>query len=334
MKVLVTGAAGFVGRHVCERLLARGDEVIGLDIDFDRPLSGGVAPLRGSVEDPDAVARAIDGCEAVVHCAAITGLWARRRALFHQVNVEGTRIVLDAVHKAGIEQCVHVSSFVTLISGGRDRPGTPPRLVDEHLELPLGLMLGPYPRSKRAAELLARTHPAQPVIVMPSAPVGPGDHGLTPPSRMLSDIANGRLPALLDCTWNFVDVRYLSAGIVSALEQGMPGRRYLLSGQNMDTGALCELLKSLKLSPPRLRVPHGIALTAARAESGLSALLGSPPKAPLTGVRLAGPALEFSSSRAEAELGFAPGNIATAFAEALTWMRRNGQAPKIAGGRK
>ncbi|MEM0923496.1 MAG: NAD-dependent epimerase/dehydratase family protein [Pseudomonadota bacterium] len=322
MTVLVTGAAGFLGRHLTERLVQRGERVIGFDLGGARPPQPpGVLPMQGSVEDRAALDRAMDGVDEVIHAAAVTGLWARDRDSFRKVNVEGTRNVLEAAHAAGVKRMVHVSSYVTLITGRRAAPVR----VDERLELPVGAMLGPYPASKRAAELICRAHPLDPMIVMPSAPIGPGDHGPTPPGRLIRDLATGNLPALIDCSWNFVHIDALADGVLAALEDGVPGRRYLLAGENLQTEGLAALCTRFGLVAPRARVPHGLALASGHVEEALSRLIGSTPIGPLTGIRLAGPRREFDNSRARRELGFRPPSTADALRDALSWLREAGE---------
>jgi len=190
MKVLLTGAGGFLGGHVAAGLLARGDAVRGLDRAFPAPPPG-MERMTASVLDAPALGRAMEGVEAVIHAAALTGLWARDPAAFERVNAGGTRAVMAAARAAGVARVVLVSSYVTLISGRR---GNAPRRVDETLELPPDALAGPYPRSKRLAELAALAADPPAVVVLPSAPVGPGDHRPTPPGAMLCDLAAGRLP--------------------------------------------------------------------------------------------------------------------------------------------
>ncbi|MBY8975711.1 NAD-dependent epimerase/dehydratase family protein [Rhodobacteraceae bacterium NNCM2] len=318
MRVLITGAGGFLGRHLIEKLVEREDEVVAFDLGYKPALPPGAEPMIGSVTDPAAVRLAIEGCDALVHCAAMTGLWTRNNADYDRVNVEGTRIVLDAALEAGVPRVVHVSSFTTLI--GEERGEV--RNVDERLELPVGAMKGPYPRSKRQAEILCRNHPVDPVIVLPTAPIGPGDHNLTPPSRMLLDLALGKLPAMINCTWNFVDIRALADGVVDAIDVGRSGRRYILGGENMVTDDLLRMVERLTGKPaPKYRVPYGVALTAGHVEGAIAAVTKSPPKGPLTGIRLAGPRLQFSTRRAEQELGYRPTAAISAFNDALAWMK-------------
>jgi dihydroflavonol-4-reductase len=240
--------------------------------------------------------------------------------LYDRVNMRGTCEVLIAARRAGARM-VHVSSYVTLI-GGPDRGGT---LLDETVELTPSQMLGPYPRTKREAELaaLAAARAGQEVvIVQPSAPVGPGDHRMTPPSRMIRDLAAGRTPAVLDCLLNLVDVRVLAEGVIAARDRGASGERYLLTGEDLPMADLAARVAALAgVAPPRFTVPHWVALAAARAEAGIARLTGRPPTAPLTGVRLAGRRVRFSNAKARAAFGFAPPPVDQALADALEWMR-------------
>lgn len=318
----MTGAAGFLGRHLAARLLARGDAVVGVDLGFARPLPAGAEAVAASVTDGAAMRRAAAGCDAVIHAAAVTGLWARDPAVFDRVNRGGTETVLAAAAAAGAARAVYISSFTTLIAGHR---GDPPRRVDETLELPPEAMLGPYPRSKRLAEIAAAAAPLAAAIVLPSAPVGPGDHAPTPPGGLLRDLANGRLPAMIDCGWNLVDVRALAEGTLAALDRGVPGRRYLLAGEDMDTDGLLACFARVAGVPgPRARVPYPVALAAARVEAALARLTGRAPRAPVTGLRLAGPRRRFDSARARAELGWNPPPAEVAIRDALRWLRAEG----------
>lgn len=318
----MTGAAGFLGRHLVERLAARGDRVVAVDLAADPPVAGAAETHRASVADRAAMARAADGAEAVIHAAAVTGLWARDPSLFEAVNVGGTRTVLEAAAAAGAGRAVHVSSYVTVISGRRSDPE---RTVDETEAPPEEAMLGPYPRSKWRAERVAAQGPLPAAIVLPSAPIGPGDRAPTPPGRMLRDMAGGRLPALIDCLWALVDIRALAAGVIAALDRGRPGRRYLMTGETLTTDELVAVFERVGgVRGPRARVPYAVALAAAHVEAQISRLTGRPPAAPLTGVRLAGPRLRFDCRRAREELGFDPPPIEGAMRDALLWLRAEG----------
>lgn len=316
---LVTGAGGFLGGHVLATLAARGEAVRALDLAFPAPLPAGVERVEGSILDPALLARAMRGASAVIHCAAVTDLWVPRPVIYHRVNTRGTCEVLAAARRAGA-RVVQVSSYTTLVAASTPRGAT----LDETAEHPPSHLLGPYPRTKREAELFAQAAARmgqEVVIVLPSAAVGPGDWRMTPPSRMIRDLAARRTPALLDCLLNLVDVRALAQGIVAARDGGRSGERYLLSGEDLPMSVLAaEIARLTGKAPPRHRVPLAIALAAARAEAAISALIRRPPKAPLTGVRLAARCVRFSSAKAQRELGFAPPPVAQALSEAIDWM--------------
>jgi len=260
----------------------------------------------------------------VIHCAAIAELWEPSRWAYDRVNMRGACEVLIAARRAGA-RVVQVSSYVTLIGG----PDKGEATLDETVELTPTDMLGPHPRSKREAELAALCAVRmgqEVVIVQPSAPVGPGDHRLTPPSRMIRDLAAGKTAAVLDCLLNLVDVRALAEGVIAARDKGRSGERYLLTGEDLTMVELAAKVAALAgVAAPRFRVPHWLALAAARIEAGVSAVTRRPPTAPLTGVRLAGRRVRFDNAKAREELGFAPPPVDQALADAVAWMRETGR---------
>lgn len=323
MTVLVTGAGGFLGGHVVRRLVAAGVPVRGLDLTTPMDLPSATDWVEGSVLDADLLAKAFQGVDRVIHAAAIAALWSPGRFDFDRVNVVGTCRVLAEARRAGA-RTVLVSSYTTLV--GRDT--LPGARLDETIEVVPNRLLGLYPRSKRQAELaaLAAAAAGQPVtIVLPSAPVGAGDINLTPPAKMLADLAAGRTPALLDCTLNLVDVAAVADTVIAALDRGKTGQRYLLSGEDIRMRDLATLIAGLGGKPaPRATVPLWLALAAARAEALVARVTKRPPTAPLTGVRLAARPCLFDNTRAREELGFAPRPLRTALAEALVWLREAG----------
>lgn len=317
MKVLVTGAAGFLGRHLVEQLGGQGHDARGMDLE-----DGGGDWVTGSVLDADAVDRAVDGVDLVLHGAAITDLWTPGRFDYDRVNVIGTCRVLAAARRAGARTVV-VSSYTTLI--GADTPRD--AILDESVEVPPNRLLGAYPASKRQAELAALSAAGagqDVVIVLPGAPIGAGDARPTPPGRLIADLMAGRLPALLDCTLNLVDVRAVARATIAAGLRGEGGARYLLTGEDLPVSDVARLVAAASGTPaPTRRVPYALAWTAAWVEAQLARLTGRPPRAPMTGVRLAGRPCRFDNARARAALGFAPRPVTECVAEAVQWYRAN-----------
>lgn len=320
---LVTGAAGFVGRHLAAALVRSGERVRGLDLSFD-PTVPDIECMVGSVTDPDSVAEAMEGVTSVFHCAAIPHLWSPDPDAFERVNVEGTRIVLETARQSGATRAVHVSSFVTLMSS-RNAGQT----VDETTTLRASDMLGAYPLSKFRSENLALSLAREGfkvVAALPSAPVGPLDYHLTPPTKLLRDLIRGRVPATLKCRMNLIDVRALAQGLIAARNVGRSGERYLLTGEDLSMQEFLTQVEGVCDVPmPRRIVPGVIAQIAARIDEGVvSRMTGRAPGALLTGVRLARTGIRFDNSRARTELGLQVPPLRAALTDALDWMREVG----------
>ncbi|MEO1492285.1 MAG: NAD-dependent epimerase/dehydratase family protein [Pseudomonadota bacterium] len=323
MTVLVTGAGGFLGGRVVRRLVADGTPVRGLDVAYPTPLPDAVDCRTGSVLDRDAVTEAMQGVETIIHAAAIAGLWAPGRFDHQRVNAAGTCRVLGAARKVGA-RIVHVSSYVTLIGRAHDEN----RVLDETVEIPPTQLLGQYPLSKRQAELFVEAGAANgidAVMVMPAAPIGAGDVSLTPPARMMVDLAMGKVPALLDCVLNLVDAEAVVDAILAARTKGVAGERYLLSGHDIAMRDLAGMIAERTGVPaPKRTVPTGVALAAARGEAVLARLTRRPPTAPLTGVRIAARRCKFDSAKARETLGFAPRSLEDCLDEAFKDFRVRG----------
>lgn len=315
---VVTGGAGFVGRHLVRALRARGERVR----VFDLAATGEDDAVKGSITDRAAVAAALCGADSVFHLAGNAQLWAPDAAAFDEANRRGAEVVLAAAQEAGVRRFVHCSSLTTLV--GRSTP-LGASTADESRVLDPADMLGPYPRSKRLAEIAVENavrSGLDAVIAIPTEPLGPGDASLTPPTRMIMDFVNGKTPAYIDCMLNFVPVESLADGFIAAREKGRKGQRYLLGGENVPMAQLLAAIEKLTGRPmPDLRLPYLVAQLAGFFDTEIvSRATGRPPRAPLTGVRLAGRRVEFSSDKAARELGWRSASFEPALAAALDWM--------------
>ena len=147
---------------------------------------------------------------------------------------------------------------------------------------------------------MARARAGAPVVIVnPTMPVGPGDRGVSPPTRLIRDFCDRKLPARMDCTLNLIDVRDVAEGLILAMECGLPGRRYLLGGENLTLVGLLGILSELTGVPvPQWSVPYPLGLAVAFvSELWADRVTGRPPKATVTGVRLTRRAMHFDSSR-------------------------------------
>jgi dihydroflavonol-4-reductase len=300
MKALVTGAAGFIGSHVVAALAAAGADVRAFD---RRALPGAPAePAIGDVLDPDAVRRAADGCDAIFHLAALYSYARADAGAMRAINVEGTRVVLDAAARNGRRRVVHTSSCATC-------GPVPGRAATEADGPPAWELEVPYKRTKLDGERLALQAAREGldvVVVNPTTPVGPGDLRPTPTGRMVADVARGRARGYLaGSALNIVAVEDVAASHLRAHERGRAGERYLLGGENL---ALREVFAIVATAagrrPPRAAVPWALAYTAARASDAALRLAGREPSMlVLDAVRVARLPMTFDDAKARRELG-------------------------------
>jgi dihydroflavonol-4-reductase len=325
MKALVTGATGFVGAAVARALLAAQWEVrvLARKGSDRRNLKGlPVEVEEGDLTDVSSLERAAAGCPALFHVAADYRLGARDPSQLYEANVEGTRNILNAARRAGVQRMVYTSSVATI---GIPKDGTP---GEEATPNSLENMIGHYKRSKYLAEEVVReaAREGMPVIIVsPSTPVGPGDVKPTPTGQLVLDAAGGRMPAYVDTGLNIVHVDDVAAGHLLAYERGKAGERYILGGQDMTLREILGLIASLVgRKPPRVRLPYGVVLPIAYLAEGYATLTGRSGRITLEGVRMSRKLMFFSSAKAARELGYRSRPPADAFADAIRWFRENG----------
>jgi dihydroflavonol-4-reductase len=328
MTTLVTGAAGFLGSHVARQLVARGEEVRVLmrASSTNRAIADlSLEYVTGDLRDPASLDRAMKGVKRVFHVAADYRLWAKRSQDIYDSNVGGTKNLLEAARRAGVEQLIYTSTVATIAV---DRPQHPNESTDAKLEE----MVGHYKRSKWLAEkeALAAAKTGLPVIVaMPTTPVGPWDWKPTPTGKIILDFLNGKMPGYVETGLNFVGVEECAAGHLLVSEKGKVGERYLLGGENLTLKQMLgTLAKITGLRAPSLKIPHGLALGVAYANTVFSRLLGREPGIPIEGVKIARHNMFVDCTRAQRELGFKAGPVAAALERAVHWYAANGYVAK------
>ncbi|HYW99847.1 MAG TPA: hopanoid-associated sugar epimerase [Candidatus Elarobacter sp.] len=328
MTTLVTGAAGFLGSHVARQLVVRGDDVRVLlrTSSTNRAIADlSLEYVTGDLRDPASLDRAMKGVKRVFHVAADYRLWARRSREIYDSNVGGTKNLLAAAKRAGVEQLIYTSTVATIAV---DRPKLPNEFTDAKLDE----MVGHYKRSKWMAEreVLNAAKSGLPVIVaMPTTPVGPWDWKPTPTGKIILDFLNGKMPGYVETGLNFVGVEECAAGHLLLAEKGKVGERYLLGGENLTLKAMLDMLaKVTGLRAPSLKIPHGLALGVAYANTVFSRLLGREPGIPIEGVKIARHMMFVDCSRAQRELGFKACPVAAALERAVRWYEANGYIAK------
>jgi dihydroflavonol-4-reductase len=323
-RVLVTGATGFLGRHLVLQLRAAGHDVVAL-CRGDAPLPEGVERRHGDVLDAASVRAAAEGTAALFHCA---GKVSRRREdaeELYRVHVEGTKTTLDACRAAGVGRAVLAST-----SGVVAVTTDPGEVRDERAPAPMDLLQRwPYYRSKLYAERAAldRSGPGFEVVsVNPTLLLGPGDVNGSSTSDVVSFLEK-KLPFVPAGGLSFVDARDAAAAMILAWEKGKAGERYLVSAANMTIERFLDRLERLSGVPaPRLRTPRSLLLARAGAELVERLRKHVPIDASLDRIsaEMAQCFWYVDARRAKAELGWTPRDPGETLADTIADLRERG----------
>ena len=327
MKVLVTGATGFVGSHAARALAEAGHQVralvrtpakletvtarAGVDIDA-------LEVVNGDITDAAAVAEAADGCDAAVHAAAVVGVDPARAAEIDAVNFAGASNVLGAAVAAGCDPIVHVSTAMALY------PFTTNPVTPDH---PVGEARSPYGRSKARCETLARSLQAagRPVVIVyPALVIGPDDYGGSSQLKPMQLWLSRPLPRAKGYGVSFVDVRDIAAVVAAAVKPGRGPKRYIMFGHLLDSAGQLEVLnrvtgRSLRSAPvpkPAFRVMGLI--------GDLISRLGRAPAVTSEGVDYMFGFSAGDNSGTEADTGVRLRPVDESFRDAIAWMHRCG----------
>ncbi|MBM4124330.1 MAG: NAD-dependent epimerase/dehydratase family protein [Nitrospira sp.] len=328
MKALVTGATGFVGAAVARALVSAGTEVRviarpGSDL---RNLEGlTVERVHGDLRDKDSLRHALTGCEQLYHVAAHYALWARDPSVFYEVNVTGTRVLMETAQELGTTRIVYTSTIGAIGLPEDGGPGT------EETPVSLAQMAGDYKRSKYLAEqeVLALARAGLPVVIVnPTAPVGERDIKPTPTGQIIVDFMKGRMWAYIETGMNLVDVDDVAAGHLLAMERGRIGERYILGNKNLSLREVFDILSRLTgVAAPRLKLPWQAIVPLAHANLWLANYVThTPPRIPLEGVKMAKYKMHYDCGKALRELALPQTPVEVALEKAVRWFRDHGYA--------
>jgi len=307
MRVFLTGGTGFIGGHVAHLLLARGDEVVALarsPAKARRLEAAGATVVAGSLADADAIARGVEGADAVMHVAADyrVGMPADQREALFDANVRGTERVLDAAIAAGAGRIVHVST-------GNVFGNTRDAVAEEGYQRDLGEgFLSVYDETKylahqAALERIARGAPI--IIAQPGAVYGPGDTSEV--GNVIDQVRTGRYKAFMfpEFVVSYVYVDDLAAGLLLVLDQGRIGESYVLGGDTVDMRTLVTTTAEVAgRRPPRVTMPAALLKAGIPFGRFLGPLLGFPPNLAELIRTTDGVQIRMSDAKARRELGY------------------------------
>jgi dihydroflavonol-4-reductase len=316
MQVLLTGATGFVGSHVARALVAGGHRVRALvRSGSSRAILSDVPEvewLEGDVADAGSLRAAVRGCEAVVHAAAVVEYAPKFAAKQREVNVEGTRHVVEAARAGGVRRLVHTSSIAAV---GRGNAGS---IADENTPYDWPIGLG-YNESKRDAErLVMRAAGVETVCVNPALVFGPGEvHKRTLP--LFRMVKWGLMPLVPPGGTTVCDVRDVAAAHVAALTHGEPGARYILGGPQLTFRELATTIAEVTGGArPLAELPAALLRAAALPLAALHRL-GVPLPVSPGNLAYLGHYGYYASARAEAALGYRTRAASETLADAARW---------------
>ena len=319
MKVAVTGGSGIVGAAIVRLLIDEGHDVLALarSTKSGSALAAlGANPIPGDLLDPESLAELVAGTARVFHVAGVNELCTRDPKRMWNVNVEGTRLVVDASRRAGVERVVVTSSAVTM--GGR--PGEVANEETRHR----GSYRSEYERTKSEGESLAISlaRGIEVVVVNPSSVQGPGR--ATGTGRLLLQAARGRLKIAMDTAFSIVDINDCARGHLLAAEKGVTGERYILSGATLsmpEAVAMINEIAHVSLQPRYLSGWQ--ASTLGYVGEAVSRLGGKPPICREV-VRVMTQGNRYDGSKATEQLGLRYVSARRTLADTVAWFQAEG----------
>ena len=325
MTTLVTGATGFLGSAIARELLYDGRKIkllVRSNADLRNIEGLDVEVVKGDLRDKESLKSAMKNCSSLYHVAAYYSLWDWNKELIYDINVQGTRNILEIALELNLERVVYTSTVGCI---GLSEDHTP---TNEKQPINPATLSNDYKISKFQAETIAlemHSKGLPVVIVNPSTPIGPRDIKPTPTGKLILDFLKGKMPAYLDTGLNLIDVSDCARGHILAEEKGKSGERYILGNKNM---SLKEILLALEkitgIQAPSIKMPYWVAYAAGLACETVSNLITQkPPAIPLAGVKMAKYFMYFDSSKAIRELGLPQNSVENALSQSVKWFQEN-----------
>lgn len=317
---LVTGATGHIGNVLVRKLIEQGRRVRALVLPGEsrHPLADlPVEFVEGDVLDTDALWQAFQGVRGVFHLAGIISILPGDDPKVWQVNVEGTRNVLQMARKAGIQRLIYTSSIHAL---KRAPHGV---VMDESLPFDPDNPYGIYDRSKAAASLevqRAAREGLDAVIACPTGVIGPYDFRGSEMGEVIRGAAEGQPTPYVDGAYDFVDVRDVADGLLQALDKGHSGETYILSGQRISVRYLIETVREVTgRAITSVKIPFDLARFAARFTPWYYRRSGAKPRFTPYSLEVLQSNSVISHAKADRELGYHPRSLYESIADTARW---------------
>jgi dihydroflavonol-4-reductase len=322
--ILVTGATGHIGNVLTRQLLEKGEKVRTLvwKGDDTTPIADlQVEKIEGDVLDLPSLARAFKGVDIVYHLAGIISIMPGLNPKIWNVNVQGTRNVLETALLQGVRRLVYTSSIHAI---ARAPHGTQ---IDESLPYDLENPYGAYDRSKAAASLdvlKAYREGLDAVIVCPTGVIGPYDFRCSEVGNVIRDAARRKTTLYVDGAYDFVDVRDVADGLIKAGENGRSGESYILSGQKISVRYLLETVREVTgYAFPKFKIPFNLATLTSRFTPAYYRWRKTKPKFTPYSLEVLQSNSDISHAKASRELGYDPRPLYASITDSVRWYLEN-----------
>ena len=319
---LVTGATGHIGNVLVKELIRRGEKVRAFvlpDEDLS-PLAGlDVQIFKGDVLDPASIAVALEDIEFVFHLAGIISIMPGSDQIVHDVNVNGTANMVKAARVAGVKRFVYTSSIHAF---KRVQHGI---VIDEEIPIDPDSTIAAYDRSKAEATLavLAESKMGLPaVIVCPTGVLGPFDFKGSELGVLISGWMVHKVNFLIEGKYDFVDVRDVVQGMISARDKGVIGQIYILSGESIKVIDIWRMVKELvDFKSAFIQIPTKLAMAAAKVTQFYYNISHSKPRFTTYSIETLHSNSAFTNAKARTVLGYAPRSLRETIADTVSWWR-------------
>jgi dihydroflavonol-4-reductase len=323
-KVLLTGPDGMLGSNICRELIEQGYAVRALCLpgSSQRNIRGlPVEYVSGNILDQDKLERAIRGCQVVVHCAAKVSVWPRRDPVINLVNIDGTRNVMQAAEKTGVQKMIHIGSASSFGFGTREYPG------DENNPYNGWTYGMDYLDSKYFAQkLLLEQHKQNgfPVVIInPTYMIGPYDSAPSS-GKVLICLHNGSMKYFGKGGKNFVCSTDVARAAVNAIRKGRYGECYIAGNQNLSYGEFFSRASAIiGLERELQKAPRMLVLGAGLVSSITARIGGVPPEFSYGMARISQTEQYFSAAKARLELDMPQTPIEEGIRQCFQWFREN-----------
>ena len=320
MNIFLTGGTGFIGRHTAE-LLSKTNHKVKLlirnsskrhNINFPN-----IIFVEGDLSDKNSLIKGMKDCEAVINIAGHYTFWEANPKIYTDVNINGTRNILESSLETGVKKVIHIST-----AGVFGKPNEQP--FDEK-SIPSEIKFSEYFRTKYEGDKIAwdlyqkRNLPL--VVLYPVCVIGAGDTKAS--GRYLKDLISKKLPATIfnDEIFSFVYVKDVAQAIVSALEkENNIGEKYLIGDNRLKWGAINKMISEISgVRLPKIRMPNFLTMLNAYMLTGIANLIKKPPLwgMAIDQMKVMKAGFSVDGSKAERELGIKYTPISFALKEAI-----------------